>query len=148
MNYAAKTETGNNPEGNKAMNYDDRYEITTINRPAVRLTALVMALPLILLAGAALATPYTIDRGDGVHVPNPDCHGDCGQPKPVPKPQPPHVGSDRDPVALHKSAPKQVQVYVCKRTGLRYATKAEALRNCKPVVKRKTVRVRKAKVCK
>lgn len=123
--------------------FDDRYEITTINRPAVRLTALVMALPLILLAGVALANiPETIPRGDGsdVHIPNPDYH-----PEPAPKPDTPKADKS-DPVSLHKSVPKQ-QVYICKRTGLRYATKAEALRACKPVVKRKAVKARKA-VCK
>lgn len=125
---------------------------SNLNHPAVRLTALVMALPvaLILIAGAALATPTTVDRGDGVHIPNPDCDVQChadGDPKPAPAPKPPRDKSD--PVSLHKSAPKQVQVYICKRTGIRYATKAEALRACKPVVKRKAVkRAKKAKVCK
>lgn len=120
--------------------FDDRYTLTTINRPALRLTALVMALPLILLAGAALATPWTIDRGDGVHIPNPDYH-----PATPPAPATPKTNRS-DPVSLHQPSPPK-QVYVCKRTGLRYATKAEALRNCKPVVKRKAVKARKA-VCK
>ena len=115
---------------------------SNLNHPAVRLTALVMALPVLLvaLAGVALATPYTIDRGDGVHIPNPEYH-----PEPTPKPTAPKEDKS-DPVSLHKSVPKQ-QVYICKRTGLRYPTKAEALRACKPVVKRKAERVRKA-VCK
>ena len=90
--------------------WDDRYEETAAakldRRYKPRKSAVArIAAAVILWAGCAFATPWTIDRGDGVHVPNPSCSSaacrDTGIPDKPGKPRPeqssptaPHVPQD------------------------------------------------------
>lgn len=93
---------------------DDRYEETEAakldrrfkprSRSTLRRILPAAALILIACAGYALATPWTIDRGDGVHVPNPSCSSaachDTGIPDKPSKPGQPRP-SQSSPTAPH-----------------------------------------------